>query len=285
MIKSRKVWVGLGAAVLAGTGVGAPAEAQPLARGIEQAAPGEASAARHLVLRVTESHAGHAPAGDGEGEGGGAQLAPDLRLTRDLALISGHLTVGNELVEAGRWSEAMVHFLHPAEELYGGIAGDLKSFGIPPFAAALKVLAQTVKAQKQEAYEGALKTVRDRLAAADAAVQAKTADWPGLTLDAVLEVLNTAGEEYEAAIEDGKFKLVVEYQDSRGFILQAEQMLAAVAPDLEKKNAGAYAALQHELEELKKAWPSAVAPDKPVLDVSEVLGLIAKAEIEIGKLM
>ncbi|GGG49515.1 hypothetical protein [Chelatococcus composti] len=285
MIKSRKVWVGLGAAVLVGTGIGTEATAQPLTRGIEQAAPGDASARQDLVLRVAGSHAGHAAAGEGEGEGGGAELAPDLRLTRDLALISGHLAVGNELVEAGRWSEATVHFLHPAEELYGDIAGDLKSFGIPPFSAALKALAQTVKAKKKDAYEGALKTVRERLAAADAAVKAKTADWPGLTLEAVLEVLNTAGEEYEAAIENGKFKLVVEYQDSRGFVLQAEKMLAAVAPDLEKKNAEAYAALQHEIAELKKAWPSVTAPKKPVLDVSQVLGHIARAEIEIGKLM
>ena len=61
--------------------------------------------------------------------------------------------------------------------------------------------------------------------------------------------------EYEAAIEDGRFAKPVEYQDSRGFVWQAERMIEAAAAELAKTDAEALARIRRALAELKTAWP------------------------------
>ena len=121
-MKKRKIWAGLSTAVL----VAAPVASQgaPLPA---QAQPGIEAKADQSLLHLAQ-HQGHAtPAataggeGEGEGEGGTAQLQPSLHLYRDIELIRGHLLVGDELVREQRWAEALPHFLHPSEEIYGKI--------------------------------------------------------------------------------------------------------------------------------------------------------------------
>src|SRR5215211_7367660 len=161
-MKRRKVWVGLGTAVLVTSQLAAHEEARPAPEAAVQGAP---------PLKVAQAHGQHgavrmaAKAGGegGEGDEGGAaqkdydaKLPPTLRFYRDIALIRGHLLVSDELVREGRWAEALPHFLHPSEEIYGKIRDDLKTYGVAPFAAALKSLAQTVKAKNEAAYRTVL---------------------------------------------------------------------------------------------------------------------------------
>ena len=110
----------------------------------------------------------------GEGGQGGeagaaydAKLPRNLRFFRNIQFIRGHLLVGNELVEQGRWAEALPHFLHSSEEIYPKIREDLKIYAVAPFASALKTLAQTAKAKNQSAYRTALASVEERLAQAE----------------------------------------------------------------------------------------------------------------------
>jgi hypothetical protein len=119
----RKIWVGLGTALLA----------------TSPAAQADDTRASWQVAQ----HQGHAVAqaeGEGEGEGGGAELPAGLRFYRDVELIRGHLLVGNELVEAGRWADALPHFLHPEEEIYNSLREGLKTYKVSPFLTALKAL-------------------------------------------------------------------------------------------------------------------------------------------------
>jgi hypothetical protein len=181
-MKRRKVWVGLGTAVLVTSQLAAHEEARPAPEAAVQGAP---------PLKVAQAHGQHgavrmaAKAGEGgEGDEGGAaqkdydaKLPPTLRFYRDIALIRGHLLVGDELVREGRWAEALPHFLHPSEEIYGKIRDDLKTYGVAPFAAALKSLAQTVKAKNEAAYRTAVAGLEERLAAADKGVRAKEQNW------------------------------------------------------------------------------------------------------------
>ena len=60
-----------------------------------------------------------------------ADLPPDFQFALTLALIRGHLLVGDELVKAGQWDAAMPHFLHPTEELYGGIKDKVADYNTP----------------------------------------------------------------------------------------------------------------------------------------------------------
>ena len=183
----------------------------------------------------------------------------------------------------GRWAEALPHFLHPSEEIYPKIRDDLKAYSVAPFAAALKALAQTVKAKNQGAYRTALAGVEERLARADKGVRDKEQNWPSFVVETILEVLGSAAGEYEEAIENGRIAKPIEYQDARGFVWQADKLLGSVGPDLAAKDADAVQAAQAAFADLKQAWPSPLPPKAPVKDLSAVLAGMSKIELQIGR--
>ena len=66
----------------------------------------------------------------------------------------------------------------------------------------------------------------------------------GFTAQSAAEVLKVALSEYETSIEDGRFAKPVEYQDSRGFVWQAERMIEGAAAELAKADADALAKIR-----------------------------------------
>jgi hypothetical protein len=292
MKSKSKIWVGVGAFVVVGTGaVGA---AGPL---VAQSGPA-LSASPGLPAATTTPHARaghivvaeHAGQGKDAGEGGEAKgladLPPELAFAARIALLRGHLLVGDELVAQQQWNAALPHFLHPTEEIYGDIKDQLAKYQVPPFEAALKALAGVVKAKKGgNDYAKALKSVNDALAAADAGVKATQDNWPGFRVESAVEALKAAAGEYKQAIVGGKIAKPVEYQDARGFIWQADRMIEGVAPDLQKKDATALAAVRAGLAELKKAFPSPMPPKTPVKDSGAVLADVSRIELAAGPLM
>lgn len=277
-MKTRtKIWVGLGAFVVAGTGGGHAAESIGDVHGTS--AHQHATAATAIVVAQQ----------GGEGEGGepaSKELPPDLGFALRIAQIRGHLLVGDELVKQGQWNAALPHFLHPSEEIYGGLRARLKDYRVPPFDAALKTLANAVKARKGgEDYATASRMVAEALAAADAGLQARQSDWQAFTLDTALELLKSAAGEYEGALVKSRIAKPVEYQDARGFIWEAERMIEAAAPGYEKKDAAALGSLRAALAALKSAFPAAMPPRSPVKDYGGVLGDVSRIELAAGKLM
>jgi hypothetical protein len=260
--QTRKIWVGLGIAAVAG------------------------AAASHLGAQDAghKSHAQPPPAQKGAakpGEGGEAYLTDGgprdtrVRFYRDIALMRGHLRIGGELVELDLWDEALPHFLHPTEELYGLVEKYIKLHSMQPFKRELGALAQAVKARRKGAHDQALKVVERRLDAALAVAKRFMTPVRTFTVRSAIEVLRTAQLEYEASMEGDRFTKPVEYQDSRGFVWQAERMLEpAVATDAvaRDKTRAAFA-------RLKAAWPSPMPPPKPVLEVGEISALISQIEL------
>jgi hypothetical protein len=309
MKSTTKVWLGVGAFVVMGAGgtvASSPTvartllESTALAGASSRPAASQAEAIRLAQHRkrsggereATEKAAAKAKQADqgGEGEGGqggaGAQLPPELEFALRIAQIRGHLLVGDELVREGQWNAAYPHFRHPTEELYGGIRARLKEYKVPPFEAALRVLANAVKSKKGgDDYAKARQAVLEALVAADAALKQKRANWDGFVVETALETLKSATGEYEEAVVKGRIAKPVEYQDARGFILQAEQMIEGVAPALEKKDADAVAGARTALADLKTAFPTAVPPRLPVKDYGAVLSDVSRVELALGKLM
>ena len=58
-----------------------------------------------------------------------------------------------------------------------------------------------------------------------------------------------------------------------------------VAPALEKKDADALKHVRDGFAELKKAWPTAMAPKAPVKPYAGVLSDVSRIELSVGKLM
>jgi hypothetical protein len=299
MRSKTKIWLGVGAFVVAGAGVNGAVGADTVQRPSESVSgialaralsPTDVSAAKKHGGEHGE-HAAKKKAGGegGEGEGGAgkaANLPPDLDFALKISQIRGHLLVGDELVKQGEWAAALPHFLHPTEELYGPIRGKLKDYNTPQFATALKLLATVVKSKKGgDDYTNAKKAVDDALAAADAGLKAKQQAWNSFQVETALELLKSSTKEYEEAIVKGRIAKPVEYQDARGFVWQSEAMIEALAPELEKKDADALKRVRDGFAELKKAWPAAMPPKTPVKDYAAVLADVSRIELAIGKLM
>ena len=295
MKSKTKIWLGVGAFVVAGVG-SAGAEPPAIANDVSAIALTRAlsdvsAAKKHGHGEGGERAATKKQGGEG-GEGGeeggargGAALPPDLDFALRIAQMRGHLLVGDELVKQGQWAAALPHFLHPSEELYGPIRGKLKDYNTPQFATALKLLATTVKQKKGgDDYARAWKGVEDALAAADAGVKAKQAS-DGFAVETALELLKSATGEYQQALGKGRITKPVEYQDSRGFVWQAEKMVEGLSVALEKKDAEALKHVRDGFAQLKKAWPAAMPPKTPVKDYAAVLSDVSRIELSIGKLM
>lgn len=303
MRSKTKIWLGVGAFVVAGANAAGAANAEtPALRALETVS--DIALARALTPTDVSAAQKHRHGGEGgeraakkkqgrEGGGGGeeggakgaAELPPDLDFALKIAQIRGHLLVGDQLVKEGQWVAALPHFLHPSEELYGPIRGRLKDYNTPQFATALKLLAATAKQKKGgDDYTKALKGVEDALVAADTGIKAKQAS-DGFVVETALELLKSAAHEYEEAIVKGRIGKPVEYQDARGFVWQSEAMIESVAPALEKKDATALKHVRDGFAELKKAWPTAMAPKTPVKPYAGVLSDVSRIELSIGNLM
>ena len=76
------------------------------------------------------------------------------------------------------------------------------------------------------------------LDAGDAGVKAKEADWPSFVVATAIMALKAAISEYEEAIVKGQIAKPVEYQDSRGFVWQAERMIDSVGQRLGSQGSG-----------------------------------------------
>lgn len=289
MKKTTKIWIGVGAFVMAG----APAAQTVLAHSTRLPpsgfAQGSDTSIAKLRLRMAQ-HSGHGASQSG-GEGGeaggegGANLPPDQLFALRIAQMRGHLLVGGELVKRKEWDAALPHFLHPSEEIYAGIKDRLSDYKTAAFEDALGALADVVKDKKGgEAYRKAWNAVAKALTAAEAGVKEKQKDFAPFTMTVALALIKSAVGEYENAIEDGKLSKPVEYQDARGFILHAEQMLKAVAPALRKKDAKAFTAVQSALRELKSAFPGPLPPAKPKLEIAKFSVAASRLELASGAL-
>jgi hypothetical protein len=272
---TRKLWLGIGVATIAGNPLTGPGHAQQQPHKHQMGAPNAA--------------AQDGPAAKTPAEGGEAYLTDGgpkdtrIRFYRDIELMRGHLLIGQQLIALDQWDEALPHFLHPTEELYDLLEKYIQLHNIRPFKRELQALAQAVKAKRKGAYEQTLKVVDQRLTSALDVGKKFMTPVRNFTVRTAVEVLRVAQSEYEASIEDGKFKLPVEYQDSRGFVWRAERMFEGVAPELARIDKDSLERIRALLGKLKTAWPAAMPPEKPVLEVSQIAGLISDIELHISR--
>jgi len=271
IIRNRRLWLGIGTATLAGAAVATGVTAEDTMQHNHGSQPGASEPGAPNMLAAPQ--AGEAYLTDG------GPRDTRIRIYRDIALMRGHLRVGDELIREGRWDDAVVHFLHPAEELYGAMERYIKLHGVTPFDRELKAQAEAVKAKRMRAYEQNAKVVQQRLSAA--LEKFKTFMTPPLrsfTVRSANEVLKVAASEYEAAIEDGRIVNPMEYQDSRGFVWTASDMYDEVAKELEQIDAAKLQEIRSHIEKMKTTFPGAMPPGQPVMSPEEFSELATKIE-------
>jgi hypothetical protein len=257
---TRKIWLGVGAFSIVSLGTGGEVPAQHKGHGAPPAAAGKDSGA------LANPQAGEAYLTDG------GPKDTRIRVYRDIVLMRGHLLIGAELIELGFWDEALPHFLHPTEELYGLMERYIKLHRVTPFDRQLKAQAQAVKARNKAAYFQAARVVDERLSGALTSFRRYMTAQPftSYTMRTVVEVLKIARSEYEAAIEGTKFAKPVEYQDSRGFVIYVERILKAQEADYRRVDSARFDQLLSLLVDMKRAWPSPMPPPNPVVPAETV---------------
>jgi hypothetical protein len=287
----KKIWLGIGLAVVSGTL--ATEHVTPIAPALAEAAdlksktPVDRPTVRSIVIA-------DASAGGEGGEGGEAGEAGDVvdlekQLARDLTLIRGHYRVGDELVALGKWEDALPHFHHPSEEIYGGLSAALSAYDVAPFLAPMKALAQTIQAKSPEAFATARQIMAKVLDDAEAKLKAKAGTrWVAVAMESAVGALKVAGAEYQASLDKKDETIIknpVEYQDARGFVWQAEAIVDALAADPALAGNPAVAKIKNHLSELKPAWPDVMPPAKTAVSRISVLGHIATIELSASKLI
>lgn len=224
----------------------------------------------------------HSQGGEGgEGGEGGATGNADVDYMTALGLMKGHLTVAKELMDQGKYDEAEPHIQHPIEELYGEVETELSERNVPQFKSELSQLHDLAKSapdkpETTQAFDTATKSIDTAIAA----VPDNERQSPEFVLNVINQMLSTAAEEYEASIADGKFVELVEYQDSRGFVLYSESLYQTIADQMSQEQPEKHKAITENLEELKSAWTSVTPPATPTKTPSEIHSLVSNIELQ-----
>lgn len=205
--------------------------------------------------------------------------AKDVDYMVKLGLMKGHLLVAKELLDLQKLDQAEPHIGHPVEEIYADVEDQLKERGVAEFKTPLEKLQNLVKAGKivpQIATEFTISM--EAIDKAIAKLPAADLQDPKFILPVINGLLDTANSEYGAAIANGKIKEIVEYQDSRGFVVYANTLYGQISATMTKSYAKNHQAIEPALAKLKPIWPTAIAPASAVASPDEVTKIIKAIE-------
>lgn len=232
-----------------------------------------------LVPEASAQHLHHlqpnqlAEGGEG-GEGGevghSQAVSTDVEVLVVLAQMQGHLLVAQELLSRGDGQGAEPHVGHPVDELYGSLEAVIATGRLQPFRDSLEVLRQQVRLAPTAAGTAQkLAKARQTLQAASTTVAPTLNSQSPLLLAVTRQLALSAASEYEAAEADDRIAETIEYQDARGFLLQAQRLLSQ-AITATPSTAGSLRPALSRIEAMLKACPSPVPPQRIVLSVSQL---------------
>jgi len=230
-----------------------------------------------MASSASSSQGGEGGEGGSTSEEGGTT---DVDYMTTLGLMKGHLLVAKELIAEKQYKQAEPHIGHHIEELYGDLEEPLAAHKVPDFKAKLTKLYDLSKSapdspETMAAFDQATQAIDTAIAA----VPEHDRQSSKFVMTVINHLLRTAAEEYKAAIADNKIVAVIEYQDSRGFVLYADSLYQTIAAQMSKEKAEKHQVILSKLTELKTTWPSVNPPDAPIKTSQEVFGLIAEIEL------
>ncbi|MCG6137237.1 MAG: helix-hairpin-helix domain-containing protein [Nostoc sp. LLA-1] len=187
--------------------------------------------------------------------------AKDVDYMTKLSLMKGHLLVAQELLEQNQPKQAEPHIGHPVEEIYVDVEEQLNERKVKEFKTTLVSLQNFVKSNPKDAkvntnLTASMQAVDGAIATLPPEQRAK----PGFVLQVINELLDAANAEYTAAIANDKIAEPIEYQDSRGFVVYANELYQGISSQVAPENPEAHKAIEASFTELKTAWPSVIPP-------------------------
>lgn len=213
--------------------------------------------------------------------------AKDVDYMTKLGLMKGHLVVAKELLDAGKVDQAEPHIGHPVEEIYADVEDQLNERKVPEFKTTLIKLQDLIKAGAKDPAQvnAEFNTSMQAVDGAIAALPEAQRQDPKFVLQVINGLLDTANSEYGAAVANGKISAVIEYQDSRGFVMYAETLYQNIAAQVAKTNPDIDKAIVANMTELKANWPTAIAPPAPIKTTEQVAQLVKAIENDSLKVL
>lgn len=211
-------------------------------------------------------------------------VAKDVDYMTKLGLMKGHLLVAKELLDLQKPAQAEPHIGHPVEEIYVDVEDQLNERNVPEFKTSLISLQDLVKAKSAKIdtnFTEAVKSVDNAIAFLPDAMRSS----PEFVLQVINGLLDTANSEYTAAIANGKISAAIEYQDSRGFVIYAEELYKGISSQVSAASADTDKLIASNMSELSKNWPSVIPPATPVNSPAVVTQLIKTIEKESQKVL
>ena len=143
--------------------------------------------------------------------------------------IRAHLDAAMMNKQAGNNSLAQAHTLHPIAEIYSSIEAQIANANMTlnqTLASNLNELSQMVNSSTTDEFNTQAQKI-NRLVnqTVKQVVPVETANNSTFGLAVVADLLSIASEEYGEAIENGKIKEIVEYQDGQAFVSRAQDLM------------------------------------------------------------
>ncbi|MBF2017095.1 MAG: hypothetical protein IGS23_18225 [Rivularia sp. T60_A2020_040] len=205
--------------------------------------------------------------------------AKDVEYMTKMALMKGHLLVAKELLDKNEPKQAEPHIGHPVEEIYSDVQDQLKQRNVKEFKSTLDGLHDLVKSKPKDAkVTTSFASSMEAVDGAIAAIPEEQRNKPEFVLAVINSVLDTANEEYSAAIANGKIVEDIEYQDSRGFVVYAQDLYNGISGQMKTGHPEEDKAIASSMSELSKAWPSVIPPSAPAKTPEEVSTLVKTIE-------
>lgn len=210
--------------------------------------------------------------------------AKDVDYMTKLGLMKGHLIVAKELLDQNQPKAAEPHIGHPVEEIYADVEEQLNERKVKEFKTTLISLQDLVKSNgKADSIKTNFTNSMQAVDGAIAALPQPEREKNSFNLQAINGLLDAANSEYGAAVADGKISAAIEYQDSRGFVVYANELYKTIASNMAKENPEAHKNIQASMAELTKVWPAAIPPATVVKAPVEVTKLVKAIEAESQK--
>jgi hypothetical protein len=290
--KKTKIWVGIGAFVLAGGGGLTSPEPAAAVAAVEAGAPASASPRAALLSSAANIVLAQAAGGErGEGgEGGeGGEAGINVAATENdpveyniaLQVIAAHYYAGLAAYEGKETEAGAQMFAHglsevfiPMEEVFGrrGVKGLREAMEAAVDAGASKKPTVAVRKLVQD--------VLKALAAAEKAAPKSEQSALAVKIKVVADMLNRAASQYNASLGD---KTLEPYLDGLGFATAARKEADKVLPQLRKSDKKKAAAFKTALDMAAKAYPGIKRPAKPPVRAGDFLAASSAAQLAVSR--
>ncbi len=290
MNKRRKIWIGIGACILAGGAASPPAAASDTGLTRAQAGFDTPAGAQDLraIAQAFTTGAGEAGEGGEGGEGGEAGIdvaaaAKDpVEYGVALQVIAAHYHAGLAAYRGKEQEAGAQMFAHGLSEVYVEMEEVFKARGVTNLG---KLLENAVQAANEKKPPAEVKRRADAVfAALDAAgkkAPKSAASERAVKAQVLAAVLERAAAQFGAAQKDGNLEA---YLDGLGFAMAARSLARDVSPWLRKADPAKVAAVEKSLALTARAYPGIERPTAARVEQGELLAAASGARLAVSGL-